>query len=137
MSDDKFHVIGETRLGTLDENMKAELDRLQAAQDKLEFLQAQQDEAQEAFWDAINRQFGERADELNATPRFRVTPEGDVFIDFCKCPVCQAQLHGMTVTAVVEEMFKNDLIPHQVIDHVRQRAKMVDSHQETRKKMMN
>lgn len=135
--DDKFHVIGETRLGTLDETMQAELDRLQAAQDHLEHLQAAQEEAQEAFWDAVTRQFGERAEELNTAPRFRITPEGEVFLDLCTCPVCQAKLHGMTVTQVVEEMYKNDVIPQHAIDLVRLKAKAIDSRQEMRKKQMN
>ena len=137
MSDDKFHLIESAKLGTLDETMLSELERLAEAKHKLEARQEEHDAAEEAFWDALTRQFGERIEELNAGSGFRITAEGDVFADFCKCPACQAELHGMSVTDVVEEMVKNSLLPLGTIEAHRQRAKVVDSEKKISRKLMN
>lgn len=137
MSDAKFRIIHETKLGTLDETMRSELERLSEERERLEALQDEHDEAQDAFWDAVTRQFGERIDELNVAPNYRVTPEGDVFVDFCKCPACQAPLHGMSVSETVEAMHKNDLLPPGSLAAQRARAKAVDSKNEVSKKMRN
>lgn len=135
--DDKFHIISETKVGSLDGSMKAEWDRLSAVHLKIVKMQEEQEHALDAFWDALQRQFGHHTEMHEGTQTFRVAEDGDVYIDHCKCPVCQAAIHGMTVTATVEEMYKTDLIPHEAIEHVRARAKHLDKEQETRKKMMN
>jgi hypothetical protein len=135
--DDKFHVVGEVKVGTLDDNLRLEWDRLCVQQRRLVALQETHEEALDAFWDALQRQFGHHAPPHDATQHFRVSEEGDVYLEHCKCPVCQAGVHGLTVSETVEEMYKNDLIPHQAIDFVRARAKHIDTHQEMRKKMLN
>lgn len=137
MSDDKFRVIRETKVGTLDGSMRTEWDRLSAAQIKLVKMQEEHEQALDAFWSALQRQFGHFAEMHEGTQSFRVSEEGDVYIDHCVCPVCQAAVHGMTVADTVEEMYRTDLIPHEAIEHVRARAKQVDKQQETRKKMLN
>lgn len=137
MSDDKFHLIDSTKLGTLDETMLTELERLAEEKHKLEVLQEEHEVAQDALWDALLRQFGERVEELNAGSCFRITAEGDVFVDFCKCPVCQAALHGMSVTEVVEEMHKSSLLPFGTLEAHRQHAKAVDFEKKSSKKLMN
>jgi len=137
MSDDKFHVIGEVKVGTLDENMRLEWDRLYAQQTKIRRLQESYEEALDAFWDALQRQFGHHATLHEVTQNFRVSEEGDVYLEHCKCPSCQAVVYGMSVLETVEQMYKNDLIPHQAIDLVRARAKAVDSERKISKKMLN
>ena len=141
MEDDKFHIVSEVRIGTLDENLLSEWERLHAAHVKLVALQEEHEEAMSAFWDAVERKFYDHGQihgpGHGKSAEFRVSPEGEVYIEHCSCPVCQAELHGMTVSETVEEMYKNDLIPHQVIDHIRQRAKAVDSRQKMSKKMLN
>jgi RNAse (barnase) inhibitor barstar len=135
--DDKFHVIGEVKVGTLDENMRLEWDRLYAEQLKLVRLQQAHEEALDAFWDALQRQFGHHAELHDVTQNFRVSEEGDVYLEHCRCPICQATIHGMTVLETVEQMYKSDLIPHHTIDFVRQRARAVDSAKKISKKMLN
>lgn len=137
MSDDKFHLVVETPVGTLDETLKLEWERLQRKQVFLEDLQEEQEEAFSAFWEAIERKFGHQAEALNVAPRFLVSDEGGVSLDVCPCPICQARCHGISATAAVEAMYKNKLIPEQVLDVVRKRAKAVDSENEMSKKMRN
>lgn len=137
MSDDKFHVIDEAKVGTLDGTMRLEWDRLTATQLKLVKLQEEHEQALDAFWQALQRQFGHHADTHDITSNFRVAEDGGVYIEYCGCPVCQAVVHNMTVTATVEEMYKNDLIPPYAINNLRAKAKVVDNNEEMRKKMMN
>jgi len=144
MADDKFTVIGETKIGSLEGGLSDEWDRLGEAQSRLEELQYEQEQALDAFWDALNAKFGPKPGSVEHTvdshglaPRFRISPEGDVYTVVCKCPICQAKLHDMTVAATVEEMYRNDLISPQKIEHIRQRARMVDKSHEMRKKMLN
>lgn len=138
MSDDKFRVIGEVKIGSLDETMRSEWDRLYRMETRINRMQREHEEALDAFWDALQRQYGHHLQEQHeVTQNFRISEDGDVFIEHCKCPSCQAVIHGMTVSQTVEEMYKNDLIPHQAIEFVRARAKHIDSSKEMRKKMMN
>jgi hypothetical protein len=76
-------------------------------------------------------------DGPGVTKELKIDDDGDVFVEHCACPICQASLHGVTVVEAVEQMYKNDLIPHQAIETMRARAKHLDSHQEMRKKMLN
>lgn len=137
MSDDKFRVITEAKVGVLEGTMRSEWDRLTSAQLKLQKMQEEHEQALDAFWNALQRQFGHHADMHNVTSTFRVAENGEVFIEFCPCPVCQAVVHQMTMAATVEEMYKNDLIPPHSIDRLRAKAKMVDNSEEMRKKMLN
>lgn len=135
--DDKFKVIGEVKIGALEGTMRQAWDRLYAEQLRLMKENETHEAAMDAFWDGLLKKFGPEAVVHEDEPRFRISPEGEVFQEFCKCPVCQAGVHGLTVAETVEEMYKNDLIPHHFIDHIRQRAKMVDSQREMSKKLMN
>jgi hypothetical protein len=137
MSEDKFHTIGEVKLGELDETLRLEWDRLYEAQLKLVRLQRAHDEALDAFWDALQRRFGHHTNPHGVTQHFRVSEEGDVYLEHCKCPVCQASIHGMSVLETVERMYESDLIAHEAIDAVRLRARAVDLDRQTRKKMLN
>jgi hypothetical protein len=137
MSDDKFHLVVETPVGTLDETLKLEWERLQFKQTALEDLMAEQEQAFEAFWDAVERKFGHQADALNVAPRFLITDEGGVSLDVCPCPICQARCHGISATEAVEAMYKSDLLPEHVLGHMRKRAQAVDSANEMSKKMRN
>ena len=137
MSDDKFHVVGEVKVGTLDDTMRAEWDRLYARQLKLLREQKEQEEALDAFWDALERQFGHHASLHDVTQTFRVSEDGDVFLEHCRCPACQAAIYGMSVLETVEQMYKNDLIPQHAIHFVRERAKAIDLEKEISKKMLN
>ena len=138
MSDDKFQILADVKVGTLDDTMQLEWARLQRAEKRLEKLQEEHSTALDAFWEAVQRQFGHHIDDLSpVTQSFSVSDAGDVFVENCTCPLCQAVLHKMTVAQTVEEMYKNDLIPHQAIDAMRARAKHIDFHREQRNKMLN
>jgi hypothetical protein len=138
MSDDKFRIIDAEKVGSLDETMRTEWERLHQAELRITRLQEEHDQACDAFWDAVQRQFGHRLEEgPGVTKELKIDDDGDVFVEHCACPICQASLHGVTVTEAVEQMYKNDLIPHQAIDTMRAKAKHIDSHQEMRKKMLN
>lgn len=138
MSDDKFRIIDEEKVGVLDETMRTEWERLRRAEQRITQLQDEYEQACDAFWDAVQRQFGHCLENgPGVTKELKIDDDGDVFIEHCPCPICQASLHGVTVTEAVEQMYKNDLIPPQAIETVRAKAKHIDSHQEMRKKMMN
>lgn len=138
MTDDKFRIIGDVKVGTLDETLLAERDRLRRAEERIARLQDEYEQASEAFWDALQRRFGHAMqDGHDVTKNLRIDDTGDVFVEHCECPICQAALHGLTVAETVEQMYKNDLIPAHAIEVVRAKAKHIDSHQEMRKKMLN
>jgi hypothetical protein len=137
MSDDEFRVIGEKQVGVLDDTLRQEWDRLSVRQLKILHLQTEHDEALDAFIDALQRRFGTHVGAHETSPKYRVSPDGVVFAEFCKCPVCQANLHGLTVVETVEQMYKKDLIPHEVIAHMRRKARVVDSRQAVSKKLLN
>lgn len=137
MSDDKFDIIDETKVGTLDDTMRAEWDRLYAEHLKLMKLQDAHEQAMDEFWAALHRQFGHHSMLHEGNPELHVSEDGDVYVKHCKCPVCQASVHGLTVVETVEKMYKSDLIPHHAIEVVRARAQAVDKNHQMRKKMMN
>src|SRR4051812_38536119 len=63
MSDDKFRIIDAEKVGSLDETMRTEWERLHQAELRITRLQEEHDQACDAFWDAVQRQFGHRLEE--------------------------------------------------------------------------
>lgn len=137
MSSDKFKLIGEAPIGALSETMHLEWARLNRARARIEALQEEYAQADAAFWDALERQFWHVTGLRGDAPTLRVTDDGSVYLDPCPCPICQAELHGLTVVEVVEQMYANSLISPEAIDHVRKKAKAVDLKNQTCKKLMN
>lgn len=137
MHDGKFHLIGEVKVGELDDELQEDWDAIRALEEKLQKLHEKYDHRLEVFWESVQNKFGHHVEEHEVTRNIRISEEGDVYVDTCKCPICQSVVHGMTVQETVEAMYKNDLIPHHVIDDIRERAKAVDSQKEMRKKALN
>ena len=138
MSDDKFRLIGSAKVGSLEGTLRDEWDRLYAQQQHLKREQAAYEEGLDAFVAALHDSYGHLGRDRGAEPdTFRITPTGDVYAEYCECPMCQSKLFGMTVIETVEEMYKNDLISRDAIDDARKKAVLVDSKQEMRKKHMN
>jgi hypothetical protein len=130
MSERKFRVVKETRVGALDEQLYAEWRRLSAAQDDI-------DAGFEAFWDTVMIGYADQAIFHLSPPRLRIGDDGDIFASFCQCPACQARLHGLTVSETVEEMYRSDLISNDAIATVRQKARALDATEKTSKKLLN
>lgn len=137
MSSDKFKLIGEAPIGSLTETMHLEWARLNKARERLEELQEDYAQADAAFWDALERQFWSVTGFKDKSPNLRVTDDGSVYLDTCGCPACQAELHGLTVVEVVEQMYANSLIAPEAIDHVRKKARAIDQKNQACKKLMN
>jgi len=137
LKDDKFTVISESKVGSLDETMKLEWERLHAEHLRLEAEYDEHRDAKAAFWDALEAKFGPLDDGCGSVPRLRVDDDGQVFLDFCPCPVCQAAVHHITVAETVEEMVRNGTIPQQAAEPIRRYAKAVDKQLEVSKKLMN
>jgi hypothetical protein len=134
---DKFFLLKETKIGTLDDSLLGEWERLCDEGEHIQALTDAHEEGLAAFWDAVSIRFGHHADIHNADPSFRVDEDGDIFLDFCQCPMCQARFHGLTVGETVEAMYRSDLIPREAIDHLRHKARVVDSARRMSKKLMN
>lgn len=139
MSDGKFRLIRERKVGTLDDTLRTEWDRLYDFSCRLQKDQEKYAEGLDSFGDALRTKFGADAiDSHDVEPKYRIESEtGEVYLDFCGCPVCQARLHHMSVVDTVEEMYKSSLIPDESIDHVRRKAKVIDAKQEMGKKLLN
>lgn len=139
MSDGKFRVIREKKVGIMDDTLRAEWDRLYEFSCRLQKDQEKYAEGLDAFGDALRNKFGADVfDSHNVEPKYRIEADsGEVYLDFCGCPVCQAQLNSMSVVDTVEEMYKSNLISDEAIDNVRRKAKVIDEKQETGKKLLN
>ncbi len=138
MSDEKFKILGDVRVGSLDKTMQAEWERLHQVEEKIENLREEHGRALDAFWDAVQRQYHHFLDTQSpVTQNFSISTTGDVFVESCDCPLCQAVLHKLSVTQTVEKMYASALIPHDQIEALRARAKRIDAGQKKCDSLLN
>jgi hypothetical protein len=122
MAERKFQVIKERVVGSLDEKLKRRWDALQKRRARLEAEEAKLATALDTFSKVVGRGVSIPESEHDAFRGLRVDATGLVFATFCECPTCQAELHGMTVAQVVEEMIKLNIVDPNAIETLRRQA---------------
>lgn len=132
MAERKFQVIREQQVGHLPKRLQARWramarlqERIQTAQAKLEGLTAQLAEEAEPYLEK---------GEKGAYRGLRMGEDGALYQVYCECPACQADLHHMSVTEVVEEMIRQELIEPEQADDVRAKAVEIDASKRARVK---
>ena len=121
MARDKFEVIEERLVGTLEATLMAEGDKLHRRQMRLETtgkkLAADTNKWEEAVLATIPA-----ALKTSAQTGYKLTDKGNLYQLFCQCPEHQAELHGMGIIETVEAMIRSDAIPSSKVAQFRAAA---------------
>ena len=122
----KFQIVQERLLGELPQLLQAKWRLLVAKRDRLERQQKNFEAEMKKFFRQLDEKI-EVDDSSKAFRGLRLDDDGSIYEIFCECPACQADLHGVSVASIVEEMIRQNLIHPQSISTVRQRAHEIDS----------
>lgn len=127
MAHRRFQIIKEKPVATLSKRLQASWQALVRKRERLTDLEAQLDTATRTFFTAVEKTVPMSDGEKVAYRGLRMDNDGTLYQVFCDCASCQAGLHDMSVTAVVEEMIRQDLIDEDEVESVRERASEIDS----------
>lgn len=122
----KFEIVERIKLGVVRDELKSEWDRLFKAQQKLLREQEQFQEDLESFREELSGKFGPLFTPHGNSPMYRIDPDGSVYLEYCECPGCQAEVHNMSVSDTVEELYQLQRIPEEDIEVAREAAKAAD-----------
>lgn len=136
MADRKFRVIRERLLGMLPDELKLSFERLRAKYERVQRSQGIYDRALDRFMDRVEAVYAEAfANEGHQS--FTFSESGEVTQVLCACPACQADLQGLPLTMVVEEMIQHGNVDPVSARALRKRASEIESKKYRRKYLLN
>lgn len=133
----KFQIVSEREVWCLSKSLQRQWNNLLRRKRRLDEQQAVVEAAFKKFFGIVERKREVSADQ-DQFKGLRLNNDGTVYGIYCKCPPCQAKLHGLSIQTTVEEMIKQKLIKPNEIKAMRQRAAAADSfeHAEAQKNLL-
>lgn len=124
MTERKFALMSERKLGVLNPDQRKAWKRLMARQNRIAATSSLLEEDMSMFFDSLVANV--TMDNHSAVRGLKVKEDGSYVQTYCECFQCQAKLQNLPASQVVESMIQMKLIEGDVIQRARQWAKHVE-----------